>query len=133
MQFEPHGDYLLWTKGNVLYAKLIDAWNKEAAIKFSIEFKELAKTFSGDWGHFVDLTEWDLCNAEVFGIVKDLVDWCIANGLTRAAQVYPPSIIKAQFVDQMVVEEFGGFKRAVFGSNENACDWLTAQGFAAEI
>ncbi len=49
MQFEPHGDYLLWTKGDVLYAKLIDAWNKEAAIKFSIEFKELAKTFCGDW------------------------------------------------------------------------------------
>lgn len=133
MPFEAHGDYKIWVEDEVIYAKLFDAWNKEAAYKFADEFKTLSEGFTSQWAHYVDLTEWQLCSPEVFEVVEQLVAWCIENGMRRAAQVYPDSIIKAQFIDKMVVEEIGPFKRAVFSNSCEACKWLTAEGFFASV
>lgn len=131
MHLNQHGTYKLWRHKNVIYAELNGTWNDIAAQNFSKEFKEIAKDYTQAWGHLVYLDEWELCSPEVFEIIEELVSWCLNKGLTRAAQVYSPSIIKKKFLGQMVVEQHGLFKRAVFDCPEKATAWLKTEGFEA--
>ena len=62
----------------------------------------------------------------MFPVIERLVAWCLESGLKRAAQVYPDSAIKQQFIDQMVVEESGDFRRAHFDSADKAMEWLNS-------
>lgn len=129
MKFDQHGGYKIWRHNNVIYAELSGIWNKEAAINYAKEFKALASEYTDNWGHYVCFDHWELCSADVFDIVQSLVDWCVDNGLRRAAQVYSHSAIKEQVISKMVVEELGQFKRAVFDDKEQAANWLTEQGY----
>ena len=67
----------------------------------------------------------------MIAVIQTLVEWCISNGLKRAAQVYSPSMVKKEFLDEMVVEEFGEFKRAVFDDPKKAIAWLHSEGYKA--
>lgn len=125
--------YKIWVDKQVLYAELEGAWGSDIAQNFANDFKDAATAFNDDWGHLVYLDGWELCSEEMIKIIQDLVDWCIENGLKRAAQVYAPSMVKKEFLDEMVVEEFGEFKRAVFGNAVDAKNWLENEGFNTTI
>lgn len=123
--FQAHGESDVWQKDAIVYANLRGSWNKEAALEFQAAFKRVAEPLRGKpWAHMVYLHEWDLCAPDVFPVIEDLVAWCLDNNLVRAAQIYPPSMIKKQFIDQMVVEELGDFKRATFDNQDSALEWL---------
>lgn len=131
MPFQQHGSYKLWIKGNVLYALLDGQWNEQAALNFTKDFKALISGFDGDWGHMVYLEQWELCGPEMFEVIQDLVDWCLANGLKRAAHVYKSSAVKQDLISKMVIEEIGDFKKAVFDNPQSAANWLTNEGYQA--
>ncbi|MCC2615559.1 hypothetical protein LJ739_04825 [Aestuariibacter halophilus] len=133
MVFEQHGSFRLWCHGNVVYAELSGTWNKETAEQFAGEFKTLAQQVDKPWAHMVYLQDWELCSAEVFAVIQALVDWCLEHGLVRAAQVYPPSTMKREFLDRMVVERKGQFQRAVFDNAYQGALWLTHEGFEANV
>lgn len=123
--FQAHGESDVWRKDSILYANLKGSWNKEAALEFSESFKRVAEPLTAHpWGHLVYLHEWDLCAPDVFPVIENLVAWCLDHNLVRAAQIYPPSIMKKQFIDQMVVEEMGNFRRATFDNKDDAYQWL---------
>ena len=123
--FQAHGESDVWRKDSILYANLKGSWNKEVALEFSESFKRVAEPLiAHPWGHLVYLHEWDLCAPDVFPVIQNLVAWCLDHNLVRAAQIYPPSIMKKQFIDQMVVEEMGNFRRATFDNKDDAYQWL---------
>ena len=127
-QFQPHGDCDVWLSDRTVYARLKGSWNKQAAEAFEKEFKGVAAPLVGKpWSHLVYLEDWELCTPDMFPVIERLVAWCIENGLVRAAQVFQSSVMKQQFVDKMVVEEQGAFKRAVFESAEDASQWLAIE------
>lgn len=132
INFEQHGDYKIWQKGQVIFAELSGAWNKEAAENFKADFENAMRFVQAPWGHLVYLDQWELCGGDVFPIIESLVENCINNGLTRAANVYQDSSMKSQFLNKMVVEEQGSFKRSVFDNKQDAIDWLTSEGFQCE-
>ena len=129
MNFSQHGSYKLWVKERVIYAEISGAWNREAALNYSKEFKALASSFSGNWAHLVYLDDFELCGDEVFGVIQELVAWCIAQGLKRAAHVYSPSMVKKEFVGKMVAERQGEFTRAIFDNEMSARLWLSNEGY----
>lgn len=128
--FDQHGSFEIWAEGNIVFANLEGAWNKEAAVNFEVEFMKVAKLMPEKWGHIVYLNDWELCDAAMFPIIERLVAWCIKNGLTRAANVYSVSVVKAEFINKMVVDEFGEFKRAVFDNDKDAKEWLRKYGYS---
>ena len=133
MPFDQHGEYKIWVKGKVLYATLHGSWNEQAAENYARDFKRQAKSLPKPWGHIVYLNNWELCTPEMFPIITELVDWCIANGLERAANVFERSRTKEGFVNKMVAQQEGAFVRAVFDNEEDAVNWLAAEGFHAEV
>ena len=128
-KFSAHGDFRLWINNQTLCAELFGVWNKQAAQQFSLHFKQLGTKFSGEWAHIVYLNDWELCTEDVFKVIEELVEWSINNGLVRAANVYTPSTMKSIFINTMVVEEKGMFKRAVFDNKSDAKKWLEAEGY----
>lgn len=129
MQFEQHGHFQLWTKNNVLCARLHGTWNQVAAENYATEFKKVAKQLARPWAHLVYMNDWELCSPDVFPVIKELVDWCIENELTRVANVYTYSYIKEGFVNKMVTEQQGSFQRVVFDNEFEAVEWLNYEGF----
>jgi len=127
--FEQHGSYKVWAQNNMVIADLKGAWNKEAALNFEQEFMKVAQEMPEKWGHLVYLNDWELCDPAMFPVIERLVTWCIRHGLTRAANVYPKSAVKEEFINKMVVDEFGEFKRAVFDNEIDAKQWLAKYGF----
>jgi hypothetical protein len=128
-----HGDFDIKVSGNILCAKLSGSWNSQTAEQFAEEFIANADCLIGQpWGHLVLLEDWDLGVPEIVPIIERLVSWCIENGLTRAAQVYSPSMIKQYHLNEMVVEEFGDFHRHSFASQGEAEAWLAESKFALD-
>lgn len=123
------GFYKIWKHGNILFAQLSGEWDERIATSFANDFKETASSFQNEWAHLVHLDDWELCTNDMISVIQSLVDWCISNGLRRAAQVYSPSMVKKEFLDEMIVEEQGEFKRAVFSATANAISWLEAEGY----
>jgi hypothetical protein len=125
-----HGDFDIKISGNVICATLSGSWNSQAAEEFSREFMLLAAHFQDEnWGHLVLLDDWELGIPEMVPIIERLVAWCLENGLTRAAQVYSPSMIKQYHLNEMVVQEIGAFQRHSFAKRVDAEEWLAASGF----
>ena len=126
-----HGYYFLEKRNNVLFAVLKGGWNLDTAQRFSRDFKKEAAPLCGErWGHFVDLTNWELGVPGVDNVIKPLVEWCIENGLTHAAHLYGESALSKSYVDLVVKQKDRVFERRGF-DNENAADqWLAEQGFS---
>lgn len=132
MQFQPHGDFKIWIVDKTLYAELKGTWNEEAALQFEADFIKAGKPLGDQWAHLVYLNDWELCEASMFPIIERLVNWCLENGLKRAANVYPKSSLKESFINQMVVEQKGEFVRKVFDNDVDAAIWLTQEGYPSE-
>jgi hypothetical protein len=130
VEFSHHGGFEVHVSGNILCATLSGSWNVQTAEAFATRFMAEAQPLLGnDWGHLVVLEDWDLGVPEIIPIIERLVGWCIDNGLTRAAQVYSPSMIKQYQLNEMVVEEFGPFLRHSFSDQQQAETWLGEFGF----
>lgn len=129
MQFEQHGSFKIWTVNNLIISEVHGTWNQVAAENYSDEFQRQARTLSRPWAHIVYLNDWELCSPDVFPVINDLVAWCIANGLTRAVNIFSPSYIKEGFVNKMVAQQQGNFTRVVVDNEKDALDWLESEGF----
>ena len=128
-----HGEFELSVSGNILIAHLIGGWNKEAALAFDREFRIAAEPLlADDWGHLVFLDDWSLGVPEMIPIIEDLVQWCVINGLKRAAHVYSPSMLKQMQANDMVAEQLGDFQRCAFRDKESALAWLAQQQFTLD-
>ena len=133
MKFEQHGDYKIWTKSNMLYAELSGTWNQEAAENFEKDFMLAAQNLPKPWGHIAYLNDWELCSPDIFPVIARLVDWCIEQQLTKAANIFSPSSLKEGFLNKMVIDEDENFKRVVFDNEQDAAEWLIEEGFDAEV
>ena len=90
-----HGEFDIKISGQVLVASLAGSWNEEAARAFDREFRLAAEPLLGaPWAHLVYLDDWSLGVPEMKPVIEQLVAWCCAHGLKRAAKVYSPSMLK---------------------------------------
>lgn len=130
VELSHHGNFDIKVSGNILCATLSCSWNRQTAEAFSKQFIIQAEPLQGKaWGHLVLLDDWDLGVPETVPVIERLVGWCLEHGLTRAAHVYSPSMIKQYHLNKMVVEEIGAFQRHSFAHQAEAEAWLAASGF----
>ncbi|MEH6449161.1 MAG: hypothetical protein V7765_10860 [Oleispira sp.] len=130
VELSHHGNFDIKVSGNILCATLLGSWNSQTAEAFSEQFMIQAVPLMGSsWGHLVLLDDWDLGVPETVPVIEHLVAWCLENGLTRAAHVYSPSMIKQYHLNKMVIEEIGVFQRNSFTQKTEAEAWLAASGF----
>jgi hypothetical protein len=130
MAMYEHGGFKLWADNNVVYAKVHGAWNDFTALRFSNEFKALAKQDMPEkWAHIVCLDDWELGIPEIEPIIQELVEWCIANGMTCVAQIFSKNMIIKYQIDKMVLERIGNFSKKQFSDKESAICWVIEQGY----
>lgn len=133
MEFEnqQHGSYELSTEGNVIIANIYGSWNEETARVYSNELKQMAVALDAPaWGHLADLEEWGLGTDEMIKVIEELAQWCIKNGVKRAAHVYSDSVLKKLQLDGIVAESQGDFQRQSFSDKHEALRWLAEQGYS---
>lgn len=64
-------------------------------------------------------------------MIQQLVSWSIEHGLTRAAHVYSPSMLKRLQLEEMI-HDGGAFIHKGFASVEDAVNWLQQEGYALQ-
>jgi hypothetical protein len=130
---KPTPKFRIWQEQQVILASVNGSWNRFTAEDYAQEFKALAKPLVGtDWAHIVYLDNWQLGVPEIEPVITELVNWCIANGLRYAAQVYCPNMIKRYQLDKMIVEHTAQFERRVYPDEQHALSWLSSLGFAVD-
>ncbi len=130
IEFPPHGTFSINLSNNIVIARLSDSWNEETAIAFKNDFIQTALPLTGKpWGHLVYLDDWNLGATEVTPVMSELVKWCLAHNLHRAAHVYTTSMVKKYYIETMIVEQEGNFVRQAFSDERQAIQWLGEAGF----
>ena len=125
--------FRIWREQQVILASVNGSWNRFTAEDYAQEFKMLAKPLAGtDWAHIVYLDNWQLGVPEIEPVVAELVNWCLANSLRYAAQVYCPNMIKRYQLDKMIVEHTATFERRVYPDEQQALAWLSSVGFTVD-
>jgi hypothetical protein len=126
-----HGDFRLTINGQILVAYVRGSWNEEAAQAYSDEYQRQASRLGSRWGHLVFLDEWSLGIPEIVPVIQQLVSWSIEHGLTRAAHVYSPSMLKRLQLEEMI-HDGGAFIHKGFASVDDAVGWLQQEGYSLE-
>ncbi|MEO3678430.1 hypothetical protein [Rheinheimera fenheensis] len=130
---KPMPKFRIWREQRVILASVNGSWNRFTAEDYAQEFKVLAKPLAGtDWAHIVYLDNWQLGVPEIEPVITELVNWCLANGLRYAAQVYCPNMIKRYQLDKMIVEHTATFERRVYPDEQQALAWLSSEGFTVD-
>ena len=123
----------LWQEEKVILALVSGCWDKRTAEEYSAEFKTIAaKLLNSQWAHIVYLDQWELGVPEIEPVIRELVEWCIANNLRCAAQVYCPHMVKRYQLERMITERTDSFERRVYPTQHEAFQWLAAEGFTLE-
>lgn len=130
--------FTLWTEQQVLLAVVHSGWNERTAQDYSDAFKLAVKPLLGQpWAHIVYLDDWQLGVPAIEPIVRDLVTWCVNNGLRHAAHVYSPNMVKQYQLNKMVSDTIRlspteQFEKRVYSTDLEAFAWLHQLGFATE-
>ncbi|WP_157610977.1 hypothetical protein [Arsukibacterium perlucidum] len=74
---------------------------------------------------------WQLGAPDIEPVVKDLVSWCLKNGLRYTAQVYCPSMIKQYQLNRMIIDSTPEFEKRIYPNQQDAFAWLTSLGFSS--
>ena len=120
----------IWREQRVVLAVAKGSWDRITAEEYSAEFKKVAAQLVGSqWAHIVYLDQWELGVPEIEPIIRELVQWCIANHLRFAAQVYCPHMVKRYQLERMIVDSTEFFERRVYPTQHEAFQWLASEGF----
>lgn len=122
--------FQIWCEQKVVLAVVSGSWDWITAEQYSTEFKKVAaQLLDSQWAHVVYLDQWELGVPEIEPIIRELVDWCIANNLRFAAQVYCPHMVKKYQLERMIVDSTEVFERRVYPTQHEAFQWLASEGF----
>lgn len=128
----PYSKFTLWRDGRVILAKANGSWSRFTAEDYASQFKALAIPLAGeDWAHIVYLDNWQLGAPDIEPVVKDLVSWCLKNGLRYTAQVYCPSMIKQYQLNRMIIDSTPEFEKRIYPNQQDAFAWLASLGFSS--
>lgn len=129
----PYSKFSLWRENRIILAKANGSWSRFTAEDYASQFKALAMPLAGeDWAHIVYLDNWQLGAPEIEPVVKDLVSWCLQNGLRFTAQVYCPNMVKQYQLDRMIIDSTSQFEKRVYPNQQDAFAWLESLGFGSQ-
>ena len=132
-KFERHGLFEITVNGNILVTSLYGAWNEEAAVAFSLEFKaKAAEIKPPDWGLLALLEQFEGGIPAADVIFLELVDWCVLNQLKASAHVYNKSAYKKDYLNKLISVPPSSFTKSAFQDTKQAVDWLKQMGFTLE-
>tara|TARA_Y100000034_G_scaffold115777_1_gene153361 strand:- start:652 stop:1119 length:468 start_codon:yes stop_codon:yes gene_type:complete len=73
---------------NTLLIKVNGAWNKEAAVLFSNEFKQIASTITNEpWAILISVQNAEIPIPEAMDVLQQLNEWSITNGCRCEASI----------------------------------------------
>lgn len=121
--------YELRKDNQVLVVYVYGAWNEGIAKRFIRAFKALAKTvWDKPWAHIVYLEEWALSTPAVEPMVKEMLEWCVDNGMSHTVRVYAPDPLKDFQINKMFEEGYKNHIVAHFENVDDAFEYLAQQG-----
>lgn len=125
-----HASYSVSVLQNTLCSRISGTWSRDHNMHFIRDVKRLAKHFAGSrWGFLLLLDEWELSTADSVDPVRELGQWCYANGIACTALVYRSSALKQYQLQKMVPGQSAGYQTRHFETFEHACAWLADGGF----
>lgn len=118
--------------GQILVTQLYGQWNEHNAEQFAAHIKKLAPQFKKQpFGHLLYFDDWQLGGPGTIPIISDVVSWLVDNGMSCAAEIFHPDVLKAYLLDNMVSESRDRFEIHRFDNARDGITWLECQGFRA--
>ena len=129
-----HGSWhFTFLDDNTLMVSVIGAWNKEAAIAFSKEFKQItAPLLCQPWGLLVCMQNGELVVPEAITILEQLNQWAIDNNCRREANIVQYQIHN-DLIERTRADEMRDYVQCSFTRLADALDYLKTEGFAQSI
>lgn len=125
--------FTIWCENKVLLAVVKGSWNLQTAQDFAAAFMQEATPFlQAPWAHIVYLDQWELGVPEIEPVIQQLVDWSVRHHLRFAAQVYCPHMVKKYQLERMTAMKSPTFEKRTYPTQQDAFDWLAAEGFIVQ-
>ncbi|MFD2165109.1 hypothetical protein ACFSJY_02435 [Thalassotalea euphylliae] len=119
-------------KNNILLVKVMDAWNVEAAVAFSEEFKRVSMALvEQPWAILISTQHGELMVQEALPVLQDLNKWTVENNCRCEASIVKYQIQKEVFDRTRACGEYEYIQRAFFDFS-SATQFLADRGFTPQ-
>nr|WP_050717701.1 hypothetical protein [Aeromonas tecta] len=126
MYLQPHGQFVMQQRGQVLLCRPMGPFNLAGAMAYEADFlRQIASLRSAPWGIVEVATEFEAAGPEVLARFRRQFDWCAANGCAFLAVV-----MQGHFKQYLADQVFGGlpFQALHYCASETeAIDWVERQ------
>lgn len=135
MRFPRYGHYSLDVSGNLLEVFATGAWDLKTAEAMVVDMQDIVRLFEGKpWGALMDGRRWILSTPDCQSCLSEAIKENIRHGLTRAAYVLDPGMVKRAQLERThpsADKDFavGDYQREYFTTYFSALNWLASQGF----
>ena len=131
LRWNIHGNWgLRLLDDQVLLVRVSSGWNKEAALQFSLEFKEATQPFHGQpWAILLSTRNAELVIPEAIPIVKELNTWAIEHGCCCEAELVK-NIMQIKQIEETRSDSSGhSYVQKCFLDIKDAAAFMSEHGF----
>jgi hypothetical protein len=122
-----HGEWEISVIRQIIIRSTAGVFNEEGTLAAFKELQEKAP-IAAPWAGLTNAENWEMSSASSLQRISAMRDWAFAHRCQALAIVMPNKLKKKIYQTQ--TGEFGEDKVAYFFELEQACEWLTAKGFA---
>lgn len=124
------GTYTVAIDGHIIVSHIIGQWNLRTAENYSAEISKLIKQHTQPtFAHLVNFEHWQLGTPEASAYLKKQLDFLIARGMRRSAEILEQNTLK-DFAIVQVIE--GASPKLIikrFATSAEGYAWLSQQGY----
>jgi hypothetical protein len=122
-----HGEWEISLIRNVMVSSVAGIFNEEGVQAELHDFYTLIPKQDAPWATLINLSNWDLGSDATFKMVVGFYQYILSRGCQRIATVMPDTL--RRLIHQKNISQFPDEIYQYFATIEEACIWLSAQGF----
>lgn len=127
MTFDPHGNFDISVRGDILIVRLSGSWNLEGAKSFFAVYKErIMEQGLSRFGVLADFRELEGATPDSIVYFEEISRWTYDHGQVARAQLLASSL--AAYISAQVTRDKIIFPIRSFESEPDALAWLADQG-----
>lgn len=121
-----HGEWEISVIRQIIIRSSAGVFNAEGTLAAFKEYRDKAP-ISAPWAGLTNAVNWEMSNATSLQRIAKMREWAFSNNCKALAIVMPSKLKKQIYRTQ--TDDFEDERIAYFSDLEQACAWLTAQGF----
>lgn len=124
------GTYTIALDGHIIVSHIIGQWDLRTAENYSAEMNKLIKQFTQPiFGHLVNFERWQLGTPEASEYLHKELDYLIAHGMRRSAEIFEQNTLKDFAIDQVIEGASSELIIKRFATSLEGYAWLSQQGY----